>query len=421
VSAVGLALLCLWSAWWVVNVRCDRLVGSEYTWLHALPSLSGDFTVSIDHVARVRHAGADPYRADWVCKRFPYPPFVIWLFAWVNLLTPGQSRVVWTALLALLLAAAGASAWLARRRAGLSAVPWSVVVAAFLCTGPVIFTMERGQCDALAIPLLFAGSCLLAAPGRGPRPRAELLAGVCFGMAAWIKFYPGIAVLALVALGRWRAVAGFATSGLVIGMIDPQGVLAALANAHHAAPAVELKYPFQMIPGSHSLSAYWRPFWTGTPSPLRALTFIPGTAAALALVLPFVLFVSRRVGRAARGADLAYPLALWLVAAGTFLPSAAADYNLIFLPLAMLAVWDRRDPLFIHILMGLALLGLQPLATPLSGRSIFAFKLAGLLATGLALMRRAFEDSSRPESSARHATRAIHAEMVTRPAQVVEW
>jgi hypothetical protein len=84
-------------------------------------------------------------------------------------------------------------------------------------------------------------------------------------------------------------------------------------------------------------------------------------------------------------------LSLWLVAAGTFLPPAAGDYNLIFLPLAVVAVWDPRDRPAVHMLMALALLALQPLAFTVSGRVLLLCKVAGVVATGLSLVRRAEE------------------------------
>lgn len=384
-GALGVVLLVLWGGWWVESLRRDRLVGSERTWVPALPFLSSDFKVSLDHVARVRAAGLDPYAADWICLRYPYPPLVTWSFAWVTPLSTPTAAVVWTAGLFAIFAGGTLTACSVRRRLGLVPIPYSTALAAVLFSSPVILALERGQCDALVVPLLALGAWLL---GRNSS-RADWGGGAVFALAAWVKYYPGIALLGLFAFRRWRAVAGFAVAAFAVGLADPTGVLRALANARYASPPGVPRWPSDILTFSHSLSAYWRPLWVGTP--LNGLGRIPGMVAAAALLLPFLGWVSFRVARSEDATRLAFPLTLWLVAAGTFLPPAAGDYNLIFLPLAIIAVWDARDRPAVHMLMALVLLALQPFAFTVSGRILLLCKVAGIVATGLSLTRRAGE------------------------------
>ena len=92
-----------------------------------------------------------------------------------------------------------------------------------------------------------------------------------------------------------------------------------------------------------------------------------------------------------RSQGVTNPFLLWVLAMASFVPPVANDYNLFFLPLAALAVWDRRDPVYVHVMMAFLLLWWQPLALPIDGRMILVFKLAGLLAVALCLSGRAGE------------------------------
>jgi hypothetical protein len=380
----------------------DRLVGASAVWTPAFGYLFADFKVSIDHAARVLAAGGDPYGADWICQRLPYPPLVTRLFLWVVPLGTDTAARIWMAAHVLILAGGAWAAWATRRRLGLGEVPRSVAVAAVLLSAPAVYAVERGQCDALALPFLLAGSWMLA---RGSK-RSEVLAGALFGLAAWVKFYPGIALLGLIGFRRWRAVAGFVAAGLAVGLADPVGVLHALGNAYHIAPPRVPKLPGDMVWWDHSLCGSWRPLWAGTA--LARLGRLPGAIAAAAVAVPFLAWVSHRVGRSGNVAGLAFPLSVWLVAAGTFLPKWAMDYNLIFLPLAIVAVWDARDRPAVHMLMALALLALQPFLIVVGGRVLLLWKIAGVVAAGLCLVQRAGEPAPAPAAIEAHPHRPPH-------------
>ena len=80
------------------------------------------------------------------------------------------------------------------------------------------------------------------------------------------------------------------------------------------------------------------------------------------------------------------------------------DYNLVPLPLAALAVWDRRDPLAVHAALVLAILTWgQPLALPLAGDTLLLLKLSTLYAVGTSLALK--ETSVPPQTILRRTIR----------------
>jgi hypothetical protein len=118
-----------------------------------------------------------------------------------------------------------------------------------------------------------------------------------------------------------------------------------------------------------------------------------GRAAAAALLLSLLSWVTYRVYRCPNRDALSYPFFLWIVALGTFMSPVSNDYNLCFLPLAALALWDRRDPLLVHVAMALLLLWWQPIAISIDGNAVLLLKLLGLMALGVCLVERACEQA----------------------------
>jgi hypothetical protein len=49
------------------------------------------------------------------------------------------------------------------------------------------------------------------------------------------------------------------------------------------------------------------------------------------------------------------PILLWVMALATFWMPQSYDYNLIYLPLLMVAVWDKREPVWVQLLLLLSL------------------------------------------------------------------
>jgi hypothetical protein len=393
-AVLGLVLVALWVAWWAKSVRQDRLAYGRAAWTPILPTLAGDFRVHIDHTARIVAGGGDPYRKDdWVCALLPYPPMIPRLFVWVAPISTDAAVAAWTAALALIVAGSAWAVARSRRALGLTPVPLPWVLVATLYATPTVVAMERGQCDPLVLPLVILAAWLLGRPSR-PGP-SDALAGSVLGLAAWIKFYPGLVVLGLLGLRRWRAVAAFVVVAGIIGVIDLDGARQAIANGRTLAgmdpPGVAHVHPVQ-----HAIAKFWPHLWAGTS--LRGLARLPGPVVAALLLGPPILLVGRRVLRLdrARSAPLALPLLLWIVAAATFALPYSNDYNLVALPLAILACWDRRDGVAVAMVMGLLTLWWQPLALPIDGRVLFVAKLLALYASAACLIHRAREAATPP-------------------------
>jgi hypothetical protein len=382
----GLLLLALWGAEWGLSLQQNRLVGGRFTWVPAWEFLGLDF---LNPCLASRHwlAGGDPYREPFGDPRegtrfvgkFCYPPITLPLFSWCALVTPPAAVVIWVGVLAALAVCGAFLAWRARRRLGLSELPLPFVVGAFLCSTPVFFSLERGNIDLLLVLPLAGAACALQ---RRSLPR-DLLAGGCLALAAWVKLYPGLLALSLPALGRWRALACFVGAAVLIGLPGVDDLPAFRANLGEA---VVSDAPSAAYHPCHTLSCCWEYFWAGTP--LAWLGRVPGPLAAAALVLTLALTVSWQVFRCPDSRRILFPYLLWLAALATFVPRISNDYNFYYLPLAALAVWDRRDPAAVHAGLALLLLWWQPWALPIGGREFFACKVLGFLAVTGCLVRR---------------------------------
>ena len=385
-AVVGLALIVFWGVCWAWSIRKDRLTHGQLTWIPTLPFLAGDFKVHIDHTVRVWAGGGDPYLKpdDVVCQYFPYPPMMPRLFTWVSVLRTRTAIAVWlTALGAIGLAAAWA-AWKTRRALGLHPIPPTLLTVAVLYSTPMLFAMERGQGDLLAVAVALTAVPLL----RSRSLTGDMAAGTLLAVAIWQKYYPAPILMALLALRRWRAMAVCLAACAAIGAHDWTWIRVAMDNGWRLHQLWIPPRGAPIHPTSHSISGCWRQLWENTR--FEALTRVPGSVAMAAILLPMIGLV---VARLARRPDdrLLLPAFLWLTAAGTFALPYSNDYNLVPLPLAALAVWDRRDPVLVPMLMTLLLLWWQPLWLPIDGKVILGFKLAGLLAVGLSLATRSDE------------------------------
>jgi hypothetical protein len=400
VTAVALAAVALWAAWWVANARHGAVVLAEQTWAPAYPMLGSDFRCHIDRAARFYGYGINPYfyEKDFFMALLPYPPAVVRAFGWVVLFPEVTALRVWLAALSLVIAAGALAAWRARRALGLSPVPAAAAVAAVLWSAPAVIAMERGQSDPLCVLPLAASAWLLR---RGGLAR-ELAAGGLLGATAWLKYYPGASVLGLLAMRRWKGAAAFVVVAGLIGAYDRAEVARSVANGRIlAAQLRKARLPVQ--PLSHSLTGEWRAFRVvKRVAPLRR---VPGALAAAALLLPAVAVVGRRVAGAGSDPRLTFPFFLWLTTAATFGMPYSNDYNLLPLPLCALAVWDRRDPVWVHLALGLLVACWQPLRPPVDAEVLFVVKLGALYAAGASLCARARGCAAGASEAARAAGR----------------
>lgn len=394
-TVLGGVLLCCWASMWLDGYLENRLDKGEDFWVPEMHVLGGDFIFHIARTARIWAEGGNPYEPEVSWLAFPYPPLVPRLFTWTSLMGIREAVAVWLVGIASLTIAATMRTRRTRRELGIQPVPLTLLLSAVLFSTPVLFAMERGQCDVLVLPLLAGGVAAM----RGGTKRLDLLAGLLFVVSAYVKYYPGLVLVGLLALRRWHAVGGFVGAGAIIGLIDLRWLLGSFENMKAGVAMAEAMRSDAIHPCDHSLSGCWRSFWTYWD--LTDLAELPGPPMAAAIILPLVGLVCLRVARSGGDARLLWPLMLWVVAAATFVPPMASDYNLFFLPLAALAVWDRRDPAAVHLLMAYLLLWWQPFDLEIDGALVLAFKLGGLVAVGLSLCRRASELASEIPEAAR--------------------
>lgn len=389
-TVAGLVLLVLYGAWWAYSISQDRLVGGKRTWLPVYDFLGVDF---LGPYQATRHwlAGGNPYQEpfdDPISRPHIYPPAAFAVFAWSWFFAPRTALVIWMAALVAMAASGTIAAWRTRRALGLWPVPLPFALAAVCFSTPVLFAVERGNSDLVVLVLLIAAAGALQRRSAGQ----DLLAGGCLAFATWVKLYPGLLLLALPALRRWRAAACFGLALVVIGLADvPDLYRSSQSMQAYVGKQLDLCHP-----AAHPLGVFWKQSWEGTR--FDRLARLPATATAIALVLPLALGVSYGLFRCPNASAVLYPYLLWLTALATFIPPIANDYNLFFLPLAALAVWDRRDPLIIHLMMALLLLWWQPLQLAIGPVLLTGFKLAGLVAVAGCLLNRAREQAA--ESSA---------------------
>jgi hypothetical protein len=228
-------------------------------------------------------------------------------------------------------------------------------------------------------------------------------------MAAALKVYPALLVFGLIPLKKYRAFTCAIVACAAVGIFRFADLPNFNANVKHLVAHYSPLALGGLASDTHSLSGTWKFLWW-EGGRLGWLLQMPPVLGAFCIIMPGVLWVSYRMYRSANRSELVYPYFLWLAAAATFLPEVANDYNLVFLILGAIAVWDRRDPVIVHLGMALMLLWAQPIAVTIGPRLLLGFKVASLAAVGLSLLTRIREQDVPAEGEARlHIARPIPA------------
>ena len=379
----SLALLAFWCYWWKLSFEKDHLAGAPRTWIPRANWLGVDFQSNY-HAARYWLAGGNPYKepyGDPLNRPFIYSPLLFVLFSWCAKVTAAQAVVIWTSILAVLAGVGALVASATRRALGLTPLPIVFVLACVLLSTPVMFAMERGNCDMLIFLLVLVTAACLR---KSSLPR-DMVAGGCLALAAWIKIYPAVLVLGLFGARRPRAVLFLGLAYAGIGMMDLQGT----SQHYEATKAYVGNYDIPFDSSAHPLTTHWKHLFEGTR--FERLSHLPGPAGTAIVLLPGLLWATVAMFRCRNRAAMLVPYLLWMTAAATFAPPVSNDYNLFFLPLAALAIWDRRDPLIVHLMMAPLLLWWQPVRMPIGADLLFIFKLVGLYAVLISLTVRTRE------------------------------
>lgn len=382
------AVLLAWVVWWYDGFQHLILVGINRMWFR-LPALGADFWTESDLFARVWLKGEDPYLNE--DRLFHYPPLVLRLFAWVGFFHPILACKIWIVVLGVIIVVATVVACRSRVALGLREVPILHALPLVLLNSAVVFEMERANWDYISFVAVLVALPLM----RPKRPALDFVAGCLLSVCPWVKIYPGLLGLGLLALRRWHAFAGF-----VVGCV---GFLVAywgetVRSLHIVKLAMDIvrrlgwlggQYP----PWVHSLSMAWLRILDVTIGRTKGQKIVTYTAwpFAMACVLPIIFWVGLRLYRSKHADRLTYVWLLWVLAIASFVPDIANDYSLSFLPVAVIAVCSFRDPLLVR--MALVLLGLwwQPFFLPIPGPIMLAIKLLGVVAVGRSIIARADE------------------------------
>jgi hypothetical protein len=390
-NVAGAVLLLAWATWWGFSIRQDHLALSGATWIPAWQFLGVDFLHNYLAV-NVWLGGENPYHTDLgnLQGNYTYPPLVLPMFAWCGLVGDRCATIIWMAVIA---AGMGTMAWIIAKHRGFSP---PLATALVLLSTPIMFAMERGNCDVIVLLLL----AMAALAMKKKTAAADCLAGILLAIAMWTKIYPGLAVLGLLPLRRWRVFGWAVAAGLVIGLVPfsatrdffqneryRSGFISSAANLRQdpgRAESGQLYYP-PLEAVSHSLPIYWRTFWTGYPQIQR----IPGMIGVGLILGPMIGWVAWKIYRSQTHDAKAWAFLLWITLAATFWMPVSYDYNLIYLPILALAVVSWRSGLLPMLLVLPVCLYLQPFTLPISLPLLLLFKLMALAGLGIFVTRQA--------------------------------
>ena len=394
---LGVGLVIGWAAFWIEGLRKGRLE-TESLWFPVVFRVGIDFDINY-YGARGWLEGGNPYRSyrtDLWENRYDHPPFVMAMSTATNLLSRDRALQTWLAIQA---AIAGLTAYVCyrhRRSLGLVAMPFPLLFAAFAWCHPLVFEMERGNWNSLVLLLVIAAAWAL----RRESLARGAVAGTSIAMAAWIKMYPGLAFFSLLVLRRRRTAAICAGVATVIGLAS----LPYLLDFKESLTSSSAHKPdgFGYCPHwVHTIGGSWKA--VSTTIGLPWLGKAPGVLVWAVIVLPPWMLLARRVRALRDPSRVLLPYLLWVVAAATYLPAIANDYNLLFLVAAMLASWDRRDSWWVHASLTAAIVCLQPLGLPLNHTLVWSVKVLALVAVGHSIARRMSEQAVLEAASERPA------------------
>jgi hypothetical protein len=231
-----------------------------------------------------------------------YPPLAYWSMAWVRLFDFRTAVLIWGTLIG---AMTFFGVWLAARtEPKIRNWLWPVGLLLF-AQMPFVYAVERGNLDALVIPIFMIGAVYFSR-GKG------FLAGFFFATACWMKVYPVVPSLLILATlwalknlrneQFWPLFRGFLVGGVVWGIL-------LLPDSY--------RYLFDVLPG---LAAERGGFGTSSHTLYRG-------GASLFLKIPLLVgwgyLLSRLLKR-----DPVFALSAAL-AISTFFQNLSNDYNLI--------------------------------------------------------------------------------------------
>ena len=390
---IGFALLGIWAYWWYVSITLMRLVYGRQTWLPAWNYLALDFLNSY-YAVPYWLKGGDVYFEDFgdpINRPFAYAPVMLLFFLWVPAMQPAPAAITWMGVVAMIVGMGAYASWRVRTRLDLTDLTFPFILAAMLLSTPVLFAMERGNSDVIVLLMILPCAALLR---RRPSWLTDAALAGCMALATWTKLYPVLLVPGLLIFGRRRAFILTGVFGILIAAVFFKPTLHWITISR----SVTSDYPMDSLVFAHTISGAWPFIWRDVGLP--QMKAIPGVVGAAFLLLPLMLWGSWHLYRCPQRLELAYPYFLWLASVGTFWWPVSMDYKLFFLPLAALAVWDRRDRPPVHACLVALLPWWQPFALNIAPWPLLLLKVLGLVGVTMALVARARELTSQAEGPA---------------------
>jgi hypothetical protein len=407
---LGCVLLLGFVCWWGANLTRQPLpravplqldyVKDRITYIPFMPFLGLDFHHNYV-AARAWREGKDPYQqleGDPANVRYTYPPLTMVAFSWSSGFKPSgvwnvgpsttqqspfapsvPAMLCWLVVIAAIVGIASWQSWCTRRQLGLKAIPFPFVLGAMLMSYPVCFELERGNCNAL--PLLALLVCVRALTWSDARA-ADIVAGLCVALATGIKPYAIVLLPGLLAVGRFRA-AAFAAGWLLLEMVVFWPDIRRWLAVAHIQNQIEVS---MYLDFSHSLISHWKMIWRDLGA--ARLAMLPAERFVAVTVLVVVGWVGWRVFRARDRTGVIWPFFLWLAAMATMISPVAQDYNLLFIPLAVLAAWNSADSWRVQLCVGTVLLWWQPFYLGLANAPWLLLKVVSVALIGVLISRR---------------------------------
>ena len=361
-NLIGLGLIVAWLAFWVqcffeFSFVTDRL------WVPRWVFLSLDY----QHVhlgVKAWHEGLDPFSVYIDFRgRYAAPPITLLLFRWTRFFDPYVGALIWDVIITATFAYTVLTCLKVREQLRLWVPPVALAIAVFLWSTPAMFSIERGNLDVWVLLTLFIALNLMRR-GKG-KWYCEVVAGLVLAIGAWAKMYSGLFILALLPFKRWTAAATCVVGIVLIGVIPLRETKLFFRNAgdmvtdervtpvkqvvewlSHPTFAPYAGRPIDPVWYGHSLTTFFPLMFSKTP-----LGSVPGLLVSALLFGPLWLYAAWCVYRSPRRESLFLPFILWTMALGTYALPNSYDYNLFFMLLTALCLWDRRDSVFVHLLM----------------------------------------------------------------------
>jgi len=389
--------------WWILSLNQKDLLFVKHLWFGEYPAFGKDFLVYVDHPSRMWVAGEDPYASkeifvlppantdvdnDYYSKAqlYAYTPVVLRLFSWTSLISSQTALNIYRVMMTVFVLLSAWMSWKARLDLNINKIPLLFIIVLMLFSYPIVFAMERGNFDLVVIPFLLLSIWLF----QKDRKSLDILSGIVLSVIPWLKVYPGLLVLGLIALKKWRVFTTFILSSLFIGIAYFQETLKFIDNTRsHINYMILLSNmgPDDRIwPWQHSLTECWSRLWGNT-----LLKNVPGFIATAIILGLLFIWVGYEIYRCPKRKLLAYPYLCWVLGLATFIPQISNDYNLFFLPMTALAVWNVRDSLIMQISLAPFLLWWQPFFLPIDGRILLLFKLLALFVLAAIIVKRSRE------------------------------